>query len=52
MAEGTSDMVEVPSDQEDSGSDLDDNFQSTSMEQTTQSHSSLILPLSYLCLIG
>ena len=27
-------MVEVPSDQ-DSGSDLDDNFQSTSMEQTT-----------------
>ena len=34
MAEGTSDMVEVPSDQ-DSGSDPDDNFQSTSMEQTT-----------------
>ena len=35
MAKGTSDMIEVPSDQEDSGSDLDDNFQSTSMEQTT-----------------
>ena len=34
MAEGTSDMVEVPSDQ-DSDSDPDVNFQSTSMEQTT-----------------
>ena len=32
MAEGTSDMVEVPSDQY-SGSDPDDNFESTSMER-------------------
>ena len=38
MAEGTSDMVEVPSDQ-DSGSDPDDKFQSTSMEQSQQTTS-------------
>ena len=46
MAEGTSDVVEVPSDQE-SGSDPNDNF-----EQTTSESLQSIHPLSYLYLIG